>query len=199
MLNIYLLRHGETVWNAEGNKYCGRTDIALTQKGIAQANSAKIQLENTSFLDVYSSPLQRAYDTAKIVSGRNDVLKDIRIVEADFGNWEGKTKEKFITEDPELWSSWESDPASTKAGETGETALEVVTRVDDFFSSLIEKYKSGNILVVAHNGVNRFYLAYKLGMDLKNYRKIVQENSSVTLFTLDNRGELTLKLLNSRG
>jgi broad specificity phosphatase PhoE len=57
---------------------------------------------------------------------------------------------------------------------------------------------SGNILVVAHNGVNRLYLAYKLGMPLKYYRRLVQDNSSVTLFSLDEAGEISLMRLNSK-
>jgi broad specificity phosphatase PhoE len=55
---------------------------------------------------------------------------------------------------------------------------------------LLGKFNEWNILVVAHNGVNRFYLSYKLGMIVKDYQKIVQENSSVTLFTLDEQESL---------
>jgi len=198
MLNVYLLRHGETSWNAEGNRYCGRTDLPLTDKGVRQAQLVHQQLKLISFNAVYSSPLQRAFRTAQIASGEAAVIKDERLIEADFGNWEGKTKEQFIGEDPALWNKWINDPTTTKAGSTGETAMEVIERVNDFFLSLLHENISGNILVVAHNGVNRFYLAYKLGMNLKNYRKLVQENSTVTLFQLDELCELTLYHLNSK-
>jgi broad specificity phosphatase PhoE len=73
-----------------------------------------------------------------------------------------------------------------------------VTRVDDFFQEILKKHSNGTILVVAHNAVNRFYMAYKLAMPLKNYRQIVQENSSVTLFSLDATGEFSLLKLNCR-
>lgn len=199
MLNVYLLRHGETQWNAEGNKYCGRTDIPLTEKGIAQAQSVHDQLRDVAFEAVYSSPLQRAFHTAQIASGQKHVIADDRLIEVDFGNWEGKTKEEFIEEDETLWKNWIHDPAIAKAGGTGETGLGVVNRVDDFFISVRDKHKQGNILVVGHNGINRLYMAHKLGMPLKHYRRIAQENSAVTLFTLDEAGELILKLLNSRG
>ncbi len=198
MLNVYLLRHGQTAWNADGNRYCGRTDLPLTEHGIKQAELVHEQLKDYSFDAVYSSPLQRANITAQIVSGRKDVIIDDRLIEADFGNWEGKSKEQFITEDEALWNDWMADPFVTKAGRTGETAGEVVERVDSFFTSLQLQFKTGNILVVAHNGVNRFYLAYKLGMHLKNYRKLVQENSTVSMFQLDEAGELTLVHLNSK-
>jgi broad specificity phosphatase PhoE len=198
MLNIYLLRHGETQWNADGNRYCGRTDVPLTEKGIRQAQLVSNRLKDIYFEAAYSSPLQRAYHTAQIASRQKEVIKDERLIEADFGNWEGKTKEEFIEENASLWNNWLNDPTTTKAGDTGETALDVIVRVNEFFTSLLNNYSSGSILVVGHNGVNRFYLAHKLGMNLKHYRRIVQENSSITLFSLDEE-EFTLKLLNSRG
>ncbi len=90
------------------------------------------------------------------------------------------------------------DPGSAKAGGNGECGSEVVARVDDFFKEMFARHPSGNVLVVGHNGVNRLFLAHKLGMPLKNYRKIVQENSSVTLFSLDEQGDISLKSLNSK-
>ncbi|GEO11186.1 histidine phosphatase family protein [Segetibacter aerophilus] len=198
MLRVYLIRHGQTEWNADGNRYCGRTDLPLTEKGVRQAETVCEQLKALSFDALYSSPLQRAYRTAQIASGREDVIKDERLIEVDFGKWEGKPKEQFIQEDEELWNSWTTNPAITKAGGTGETAARVIERVDDFFKMLQHKHPSGNILVVAHNGINRFYLAYKLGMNLKDYRKLVQENSTVSMFELDEAGELTLVHLNSK-
>lgn len=199
MLNVYLLRHGETEWNADGNRYCGRTDIPLTEKGMMQAGLAHAQLKNISIDAVYASPLRRAVHTAQIASGKNEVVTDERLIEVDFGNWEGKTKEVFIAEDPALWQRWMDDPGNTKAGGVGETANEVVDRVNRFFESVLKERPSGNILVVGHNGINRLFLSFKLGMALRNYRRLLQENSSITLFTLDPLdGELTLSLLNSK-
>lgn len=198
MLNIYLVRHGETAWNAAGNKYCGRTDLPLTEKGLQQAQAVQQQLKNVTLDAVYSSPLERAYHTAQIAGNGQNVIKDERLIEADFGQWEGKTREAFILENPALWDCWEKDPGATPAGGTGETAGQIIKRVDDFFNSLLLQYTGGNILVAAHNGVNRFYLAHKLGMPLKNYRQLVQHNATVTVFTLDNRGLLTLERLNCK-
>ncbi|QEC41528.1 histidine phosphatase family protein [Pseudobacter ginsenosidimutans] len=197
MLKIFLLRHGETTYNADNNRYCGRTDIPLTEKGVKQAEEVKRQLEGIEFTAVYSSPLQRAYTTAKIASGK-DPIKDERLIEADFGTWEAKTKEEFIAENESLWLDWMHNPAIYRAGGTGETGAEIVARVDDFFQSLQQTYSEGNIMVVAHNGINRLFMAHKLGMPLKNYRQLVQQNSSITCFTLDKNGTLTLELLNSK-
>ena len=198
MLTIYLLRHGQTQWNAEGGKYLGRTDLPLTDIGLRQAQDAAQQLAGISFTAVYSSPLQRALHTAQIAGGGAAVVTDDRLVETDFGAWEGKTKDELTMQDPAILSSWEDDPSKTKAGGTGETALNVLTRVNDFFNFVQQRHKEGNILVVAHNGVNRFYLSHNLGMPLKNYYLLIQENSAITEFTLNKEGVLVLYKLNSK-
>jgi broad specificity phosphatase PhoE len=198
MLKVYLLRHGETTYNADNNRYCGRTDAPLTAKGIQQAHEVARLVEGIHFDGVYSSPLNRAYQTAQIASGGHSVEKVERLIEADFGNWEGKTREEFIAEDPGLWERWSHDPGTTRAGGIGETALEVAERVENFFKELLEKYPSGQVMVVAHNGVNRFFLARQLGMPLKNYRRIVQENSSLTVVELGGSEGFFLSKLNSR-
>src|SRR5690606_41429550 len=112
--------------NADGNRYCGRTDVVLTDKGIEQANVVKNQLKDIEFDAIYSSPLIRAANTAEIASNGKKVTQDERLIEVDFGKWEGKTREEFIAENPDIWNQWCEDPANVKAGETGETALEVV-------------------------------------------------------------------------
>lgn len=197
MLTIYLLRHGETDFNAQNNRYCGRTDIPVNAKGRAQAETVRRQLEGVTFTGVFSSPLLRAYETAQVVSGR-EVTKDDRLIEVDFGLWEGKTREQFMEEHPGSWEKWSADPRVNRAGINGENAMEVVSRVDAFFEELLSTYSEGTFLVVAHNGVNRLFMAHKLGMPLANYRRIVQQNSSVTRFTLSREEGFTLELLNSK-
>lgn len=196
MLSVFLLRHGETAYNADGNRYCGRTDIELTEKGIAQANLVYNLLKDIKFDAVYSSPLKRAEITAKIASGC-EVITDDRLIEIDFGTWEGKTRAEFIAENELLWENWSTDPENTSAGGNGEKGRAIVERVEDFFKEIHRKHAGGTVLVVAHNGVNRLYMAHKLGMPLKNYRQLAQENSSITLFELADDGEFTLKKLNA--
>lgn len=197
MLTVYLLRHGETDFNAQNNRYCGRTDIPVNSKGRSQADAVRRQLEGVTFTGVFSSPLQRAYETAQIVSGR-EVTKDDRLIEVDFGLWEGKTRKQFMEEHPGSWEKWSADPRVNRAGINGENAMEVVSRVDSFFEELLTNYREGTFLVVAHNGVNRLFMAHKLGMPLANYRRIVQQNSSVTRFTLSREDGFMLELLNSK-
>lgn len=199
MLEVYFLRHGQTRFNAMGNRYCGRTDVELTELGISQARSVAAQVKDIRFDAIFASPLQRAYNTAQLASGNGTVIKEPRLIEVDFGQWEGLRRDEFIIKDPAAWENWDSDPGSFPAGRTGETAMEVIKRVDAFFTDALQQYPDGRIMVVAHNGVNRLYLAWKLGMPLKNYRQLVQDNSTITVFELDERtAVLTLKKLNGQ-
>jgi broad specificity phosphatase PhoE len=196
MLRVYLLRHGETQYNADGNRYCGRTDIGLTPKGLAQAKQVYDLLKDEKIDAVYSSPLIRARTTADIATG-GFVNVDNRLIEIDFGKWDGKTREEFIDEDPMCWQKWVENPELAEAGGIGESGSKVVSRMDSFFDDMLIKHLNKTIVVVAHNGVNRLYMAHKLGMPLENYRRILQENSSITMFDLDEVGVFTLVKLNA--
>ena len=210
MIEVYFLRHGQTLYNQQNNRYCGRTDVPLTPLGLKQARNIHQLVQGISFEGVYSSPLERAYHTAILASGGNlgqddaSVMKDDRLIEVDFGQWEGLRRDEFSKQDPESWLNWDSDPGRFPAGRTGETAASVIDRVDRFFDEMLLKYTTvdpdlnqsaaagygatacpAKIMVVAHNGVNRLYLAHKLGMPLRNYRQLVQDNSTLTIFTLE--------------
>jgi len=196
MLSVYLLRHGQTAYNADGNRYCCRTDIELTPKGIQQAEAVFQRLKGIKLDAVYSSPLLRARRTAGLASGWASVVTDPRLTEIDFGSWEHKTREEFVAEDPRSWEAWSRDPENNRAGSTGESGEEVVGRLDSFFDEMLARHANQTILVAGHNGTNRLYMAYKLGMPLRHYRRLFQENSAITFFELDDRGEFTLKVLN---
>src|SRR5690554_4521335 len=89
-MKIYLTRHGQTEWNVIG-KLQGWGNSNLTEKGIENAKRLSQRLKEVNFDYVYSSPQQRALDTAKLIRGdRNieiNVLDDLR--EIGFGSWEG--------------------------------------------------------------------------------------------------------------
>ena len=197
MLRVYLLRHGQTPYNADGNRYCGRTDVALTDKGIQQAGAVYQRMKGIQLDAVYSSPLSRARRTAELATGWEKVETDDRLIEIDFGSWENKTKEEFVAEDPGSWAKWIDDPEHSRAGNTGESGGAVIKRLDGFFSEMLTRHAGQTILVVGHNGTNRLYMAHRLGMPLRHYRRLFQENSAITFFELDESGEFTLIKLNA--
>src|SRR5690606_31120713 len=102
MLNIYLARHGETPFNADGNRYCGKTDVELNEKGISQVRNLLLLIRNLRFDAIYCTPLKRAYKTTVTAVPDQQILVDESLTVLDFGRWEGKTRGEFIPEAPDL-------------------------------------------------------------------------------------------------
>ena len=90
-MNIYIARHGETIWN-KSRLLQGSRDIELCDDGRAIAYERAKQIADVDFDIVYSSPLKRAYETACILRGDRDIpiIKDDRLREVNFGINEGK-------------------------------------------------------------------------------------------------------------
>ena len=89
-MKLYLLRHGRTLWNEEG-RLQGRTDVPLSEEGRRSALAAGAALGNVSFDAAFSSPLQRARETAELIlQGKNVLIQtDARLIELSFGAAEG--------------------------------------------------------------------------------------------------------------
>src|SRR5437660_8217709 len=95
---LTLVRHGETEWHAE-NRYAGRTDVGLTQKGLLQAEQLAQWSRTAGLHAIWSSSLSRALRTAE-PSARATGLAvqiDSRLVELDFGDAEGMTSQEMAS------------------------------------------------------------------------------------------------------
>ncbi len=64
---FFLLRHGETEWNAQ-NRFCGRSDVPLSDAGREQARRLGDRLKSVPLDVLYTSPLRRAFETARLIS-----------------------------------------------------------------------------------------------------------------------------------
>lgn len=186
MTRFYILRHGETEWNNDGNRYCGKSDIPLSLRGREQAVKAAHALRIESFAAIYCSPLQRSFETASIIARLHSlpVISDQRILEIDFGKWEGKTREEIELGFPREWAAWLHDPTNERAGKTGETAYEVYKRSREFFTEKSRIHLKQTVLVVGHNTLNRIYVAGSLDLPLQFYRKFIQSNTGITIMDL---------------
>ncbi len=152
---IYLVRHGETDWNAQG-RLLSRTDAPLNATGEAQAAGVAVALAGISWDRAFSSPLVRARRTAEIVLGaRPDgpgLTLDERLVEMDFGPYEGWSE-----------SDLESDPVAVTRRRDGaqltgvETEAAVEARARAFVADLADA--PGMTLVVGHGRMLRILIA----------------------------------------
>lgn len=185
MMKVYVVRHGETEWNADGDRYCGRTDIGLSARGEQQAQRLAQALQPVPFAAVYNSPLLRARQTAGAIAAQLGIeaQEDERLLEIDFGAWEGLYKEQLLAEETrDLWDAWLADPLTACAGGNGENAQAVYERWEAFFREKEAMYGGKQILVVGHNTAIRLFIAGSLGMPLRNYRQLVQANTGISRF-----------------
>jgi len=142
---LWLVRHGETEWARLG-RHTGRTDIPLTDLGRSQAAGLATRLAGREFALVLSSPLSRAFETARLAGFGDRVETTDDLVEWDYGADEGRTTPEIRRERPG-WTVWRDGPTG------GETAEQVAARVDRVIARV--RAGSGDALAFAHGHVLR--------------------------------------------
>lgn len=159
---IWLIRHGETEWSRTG-RHTGRTDVPLTEAGVAAAARLAPQVSTVSPGLVLCSPLQRARDTARLAGLTPDSSTD-DLLEWDYGAWEGRTTAEIRQEaaDP-AWLIWDHD---VPPGDTaGESLSDVAVRVDRVIDQCTPELDAGrDCILVAHGHVLRILTARWLGL-----------------------------------
>jgi probable phosphoglycerate mutase len=190
MSRLVLVRHGETVWHAE-NRYAGRTDVALTDKGIAQAAKLAQWAKKAQLNAVWASPLTRAQLTAQPAAEAVglSVQTDARLIEVDFGRGEGLTDAEMKAAFPEERAAFLRDPAANPlpGSEDAATAAE---RGVAALHAIAEITAGGRALVVAHNTLFRLVLCKLLGIPLGRYRTTFPQlaNGTVTEIGITDAG-----------
>jgi len=156
---IYLLRHGMTHANLEG-RYVGITDLPLCQTGIEEVEGLLKECEYPNVGRVYSSPLQRCTETAKLIYPSFEPVIVENLQEYDFGEFENKTIEELIGN--ENYAKWiDNDPDMGSSG--AENMKEFKARIVDALDSIIldmMKTKMSDAAVITHGGVIMQLLAH---------------------------------------
>lgn len=145
---LYIVRHGQTSKNKK-MLLQGRSDQPLNEAGEEQARCAAGMFRERGIIfdHVYSSPLIRAVKTAEIIAGRSTtVITDDRLIEMDYGPYEGMDLTDPAPEVIEFFK----DFAGTPAPEGMEQLAEVVARTGGFADEIIEEARSGNVLIATH-------------------------------------------------
>ena len=167
---MFLVRHGATAQTAE-DRFSGAEGVELSDDGRAEAQRLGERLRGEGISAVFSSPLSRAMETARIISKGWSVapvpVDGLR--EIAHGHWEGlqrkEVEEKFAAE----YSMWEQDPfACAPAG--GESGVEVLARALPALLKIVDEHAGSKVLVVSHKATIRLLLCSLLGIDARGYR-----------------------------
>ena len=198
-LKLYIVRHGQTEWNVL-KKFQGQLNSPLTLEGIEKIKETSIELENIKFEAVYTSELGRTISTADIIlqynnseriKDTNKKLKPQKLSELNeiyFGEWQGMNfKEIFLKYPKEAHNYFYEVKNYNAKNIKAEELKDGLERFLKGINKIVNKHKSGNILIVTHGTVLELFLNYIQNKEAKNLdeRKLIG-NGQYKIFTFEN-------------
>lgn len=158
-MKVFILRHGETAWNAR-HLFQGQVNTSLDSNGIRQAELARNRIRDLglSFDAVYSSPISRALETVKIVTGlpEEEIVTDDRLMEMDFGPLDGTPFDRHAPQVGHLFD----DPEHYVPPRGAESYEQLEQRLASFYEELEMKRPGKTILVGCHGCAIRLTLVW---------------------------------------
>jgi alpha-ribazole phosphatase/probable phosphoglycerate mutase len=180
-----MIRHGEIPSNV--NKvYAGRSPEPLTERGVRQAKEVSDELKKYNVGALYSSPIQRALQTAQIISEGigMDLMAEDAFREIEMGPWEGMSEKDIAEKNPEEWDLWNRNPAELKlAGR--ETLDDLLQRVLTGVRRIPREMAGQNVVIVTHVAIIRVLMLWCSRKSLNLYKTIHVPNAEIFEIDLD--------------
>jgi probable phosphoglycerate mutase len=191
---IYLVRHGATQLTAE-DRFSGQAAVDLSEEGRWQAMRLGERLAREGVNAIYSSPLSRTMDTARIIAGEcgGQPMATDGLREISHGRWEGLTRSEVEERFGSEYASWQEDPF-TFAPEGGETGVAVLARALPVLRAIVMRHREQRVLVVSHKATIRILLSSILGFDARGYRDRLDQ-APACLNVLDFRDAVHARLM----
>ena len=194
-LRLIFVRHGLSSFNKKG-RIQGRNDLSiLTREGQLQAESVGKIISTIPIDAIYSSPLKRASETAKIIVKEHQRELQITftddLLEVDLGPWSGLTKDELKKQYPEELTIWEKEPKdlsiTRENGTKFEPIKELLLQAENFLKSLFNTYSNSNktILIVAHNAILRCLILKLINEPSKGFRRLKLDNTSISICNIE--------------
>ena len=196
MTKLFLVRHGQTQWNA-GGRFQGHTDVPLSEEGLRQAEQLAAHFPAERLDAVYTSDLSRASCTAQCVASRFglSIVQTNALREVHFGAWEGLTYAEIEARWPEaLHRAFERPDLGGATG--GETFRQARRRAWAMLEEIRRRHPDQNVALFAHGGINRALLTKLLHMPLRYFWTLQQENTAVNVFRCDADGGIWVERIN---
>ena len=188
MGSIIFLRHGQAINNTE-RILAGRTPgIPLTEKGLDQAQKAAKFLEDMNISAIYSSPIERAKNTAEIVGNHNsvDVRIDDRLIELDMGKFTGMPYEQIFSSHGNVFMKFYKGELEI-AHNGVETFADVKKRVLSIVDHVLENHPNENVVLVTHMDPIKAMLSTVMSLSPENLYELIIANASLNIFREYNR------------
>ena len=184
MGRLYIVRHGQTEWNAQG-RIQGHTDVDLSDYGRQQAQAVAQRLSGVTFDAAYTSDLSRSKETAQIIVGQRTMSlhSTSRLREFHKGVFEGLTVHEYKRRYPDLYqASLVNDLDFAPTG--GETIRQTSLRMAGFIADLKEQHQDETVLVVGHGGSLRSVVVAIMDLPLEANWKLAMGNCSLSVFDI---------------
>ena len=191
---LFLVRHGATSATEEG-RFSGSTGVELSEQGRWQAARLGERLAQQNITAVYSSPLSRALETARIAAGHCGLVPVTRdgLREIGHGHWEGMKRDEVEEAFAAEYAAWEVDPF-TFAPAGGESGVAVLARALPAIRDIVSAHAGQQVLVVSHKATLRLVLSSLLAFDPRGYRDRLDQ-SPACLNVLDFKGPVRVRLM----
>lgn len=172
---VHLLRHGQ-VEGYEAKRYNGQGDTPLTDLGRQQSAAFAGRFQHQKLSAIYTSDLKRCRIAADQIALLQHVQPQYRqeLRELHIGDWEGQTWDELQRQYPELWQARLNDIVNVPPP-AGESLLQMAERVRPVIKEIISAHSGGEIVIVAHGGVNRVVLLDAIGAPLEKMFHIEQD------------------------
>lgn len=193
---LYLVRHAVT--RLESGRCCGSLDVGLSDEGREQARLLEAALGNVELAALYTSPLQRAQQTADVIAVRRNLVPKTLpgLAEIDFGELEGRRFEEIAATHPDLYATWLSRPTETEFPK-GERFADFSRRVRNAVRGIRLAHEREPIAIVSHGGPIRIVVADALAMPQRALFRLDQSFAGLTVIDYWIEGSPIVRLLNA--
>jgi broad specificity phosphatase PhoE len=191
---LFLVRHGATSATEE-DRFSGSSGAELSEQGRWQAERLGERLAHLEIAAIYSSPLSRALETARIVGGhcRLEPVTREGLKEIGHGHWEGMKRRDVEHEFTAEYAAWEADPF-TFAPNGGESGVAVLARALPVIRDIVTSHTGSQVLVVSHKATLRLILSSLLAFDPRGFRDRLDQ-SPACLNVVDFRDPARARLM----
>lgn len=181
---VLLVRHGENDY-VKKNRLAGRKPgVHLNDKGRAQAQAVAEKLAGAPIKAVYSSPMERAMETAEpIAQALNlEIIQREGLLETDYGDWQDKTLKSLKRR--KLWKIVQGRPSMARFP-GGESFAEAQHRICREIEALVGQHAEKDIFVcVSHADPIKLAVAYFVGLPLDSFQRLAVSPASITALAI---------------
>ena len=194
MPTILLIRHAETEFVRQGRLAGRLPGVHLNDRGVKQADALGGRLAGIGLKAIYSSPLERAAETAGAIASRAGlgVVQRPDLTEIHYGAWEGRTLKQLRRR--RLWPAVQHRPSMARFP-GGESFAEAQVRITEELLALGELHRQNDLLAaVSHADIIKLAAAYFLGMPLDQFQRLLVFPASITTLQIGGHGARLVNL-----